>query len=227
MLILMTVTSSVYVSNMGTLHDDLAHSLLLKFLDDKEESTLPVALRSLMGDTHSEQYINAIGQDYRCDPHQWPIEQILMFARMNEMIMGGLISQFEINIGRVPHKDHMRKENSSTLSQIPRPFKAELDMTQRNGDQDGWLTWKNSITVTKSVGAAFFSSGFCHPAPIVRPIKIPAGQVPLEIGTTKPSRTVLHLIEERGVARWPYNSEIITVFISSRFPQRYTEIESP
>ena len=39
------------------------------------------------------------------------------------------------------------------------------------------------------------------------------GWAPLEVGYTRPSRTLLHLTEFGAVARWPYGHDVITLLV--------------
>jgi hypothetical protein len=43
-------------------------------------------------------------------------------------------------------------------------------------------------------------------------IEVPPTILPLEVGTTMGSRTLLHLMEDRGIARWPYGHDILHCF---------------
>src|SRR5690606_39295719 len=46
----------------------------------------------------------------------------------------------------------------------------------------------------------------------VGPVEIVPGLLPLEVGYTDGSRTLLHFAQERGVARWPYGSDTIYLY---------------
>lgn len=46
---------------------------------------------------------------------------------------------------------------------------------------------------------------------------LPPGQASLEIGTTLPSRTLLHMCGG-GVARWPYGSETVRLLVNLEDP---------
>jgi hypothetical protein len=118
-----------------------------------------------------------------------------------------------------PFPDAERDANAAVLCTLPPPFRAWLDMTQPGGPEDGWLSWTEPILANKSVGLPYYSSGTDHPRPLTLPRVIPPGGVPLEVGNSPPSRTALHMYEEFGVARWPYESTMITIFISSRYPR--------
>jgi hypothetical protein len=44
-------------------------------------------------------------------------------------------------------------------------------------------------------------------------VMIQPGEAPLEIGSSLPSRTWLHLREDRAVARWPYGHDSFMLFV--------------
>jgi hypothetical protein len=122
-------------------------------------------------------------------------------------------------VSMAPFPDAERDANAAVLCSLPPPFRAWLDMTQRGGPEDGWLSWTEPILANKSVGLPYYSSGTDHPRPLTLPRAIPPGGIPLKVGNSPPSRTALHMYEEFGVARWPYESTMITIFISSRYPR--------
>jgi hypothetical protein len=130
----------------------------------------------------------------------------------------GAASQVKIVLAVTPFPDAKRDANASVLQYLPEPFSAHVDRTQRNDEQDGWLEWSQPIRVTRSVGVAYYQPGDKGPSPVNVRLIIHPGKVPLEISTTLPSRTALHLASDADVARWPYDSTCIRLFISSTFP---------
>jgi|GEM_PF-5594423 len=76
-------------------------------------------------------------------------------------------------------------------------------------DQDGSFTWKSTVkfSVQRYDGTA-------KKVRKPRPVSVAPRTVPLEVGYTKGSRTMLHLSADLGLARWPYGSEAITVFVT-------------
>ncbi|GHC72270.1 hypothetical protein GCM10007079_05370 [Nocardiopsis terrae] len=203
------------------MHEDVALDQAKDWLKDPEgQKALINIFEGFMEGRWSQEYIRAIGQDYRLEPRQWPIEQICSFALMHSYLMEGILRSVQIGVGETPSGDRYRVENSDALSNLPRPFRATVDLNQRNGDQDGWLEWDEPIYVERSTGVAYFLCPEDVPGPLYLVEKAKPGRVPLEIGTTKASRSVLHVIQDAGVARWPYESERIHLFVSRKFPWR-------
>jgi hypothetical protein len=69
-------------------------------------------------------------------------------------------------------------------------------------ESDGTLTLESDVYFTTYDGTSILN-------PTIR--KRAAWKFPLEIGYTKASRTILHLIRSRGVARLPYGSRHLTI----------------
>jgi hypothetical protein len=180
---------------------------------------IPMCVQGLQTGLWDREYADAIGQMHALGPSRWPTEQVAAFAKIHRYLMTGAVSQVGVQVGMAPFPDAERDANAAVLCSLPPPFRAWLDMTQRGGPEDGWLSWTEPILANKSVGLPYYSSGTDHPRPLTLPRVIPPGGVPLEVGNSPPSRTALHMYEEFGVARWPYESTMITIFISSRYPR--------
>jgi hypothetical protein len=205
---------------MGTLHEDTAKRLAMEWDSDPVEAGfIPMHVEGLRTGHWSRDYLDAVGQVHRVGPSMWPRHQVAAFAMLNFWLMKGLVAQVEISVGRTPYPDAERDANAAALANLPEPFVAHLDRTQRRADADGWLEWHSPITVNRSVGVAFYASGTELPGPILVRHVIPPGGVPLEVGSSLPSRTYLHAIEDNGVARWPYDSTWMRLFIGSKFPR--------
>jgi hypothetical protein len=69
------------------------------------------------------------------------------------------------------------------------------------GDFDGVFEWLESICLV--TGAIEDGSS--------ETVRIKNGTAPLEVGTTNAERTLTHVASGEGVARWPYDSEYITL----------------
>jgi hypothetical protein len=103
-------------------------------------------------------------------------------------------------VGRTPVADRLRDENNLRLKGLPAPFAATFH--GGTADSDGILRWDEPIAFQ------FFSDD--EDDRIVLPPR--AGGVPLEVGVTKGSRTILHLVEGRGLARWPYEHDCCYIY---------------
>lgn len=162
------------------------------------------------GQRWSPDFVDAVGRD-RWD--QWPLHQVDAFACVNALIHTGAYGMVLVSVGATPCADKEREANAAALANIHPSFVAELDMDQHCGDSDGWLYWHDEITVECSTGTSYYSPTG-HPGSVMTKRRIPPGSVPLEVGSTLPSRTAIHLAMDGGVARWPYGSELITLFLN-------------
>lgn len=205
---------------MGSIHVDAAIRAAKEWdADPRTVTIIPTCLAGLRTGRWDRDYLEAIGQLQWGGPSKWPRHQVAAFAIMHQYLMTGLAAEAGIYLGVTPYPDADRESNALALEDLPKPFTADIDKTQRNADQDGWLEWHEPIIVTRSVGVAYYRSTEEAPAPLTMRQLIPAGSVPLEIGTTLPSRTAMHVYADRGVARWPYDAVKIRLFVSSKFPR--------
>lgn len=167
----------------------------------------------LQNDQWGRDYTEAIGQSARHEAELWPMDQLAAFTMVHALIYGGAVAMVRIGTAGPPFRDKEREANATALSVLPRPFSATVDLDQANDPGDGTLTWDEPIQVEQATGLIDK-----HPdgstAPIVVRYKIQPGSMPLEIGSTLPSRTYEHLAWGSGVARWPYGHSVIHLFIS-------------
>jgi hypothetical protein len=119
-----------------------------------------------------------------------------------------------IEVGEEPGPDDAIKSNNAKLVDLPKPFKASFDPGPRK-EGDGLLEWE-TIVAFGPIQCEDHGKDDKDPCPaaFMKAISRKPGSIPLEVGTTKPSRTLLHLLEPPfGVARWPYNSKDIHVLV--------------
>lgn len=208
---------------MRTVHEQSAAHLLdamiehpgasRTFIETRRRLKLPSSHPAAFG----RDYIATLGQLARITPAQWPLEQVAAFTALHTKICAGEILLVQIGTALMrggPKADAQRKENAQALARLPAPFHADVDLTQNGGDADGTLKWDAPIRMDAASGVVFL--GPCRldlkqPVPIVRTVA--DGWAPLEIGSTTPSRTLLHLLEAGAVARWPYGSDHIWLLV--------------
>mgnify|MGYP001592820028 CR=1 FL=1 len=94
-----------------------------------------------------------------------------------------------VELGEVPEADAEVEANQRLLKKLPPPFSAVVD---RSADGDGILTWSEALSE--------FSEDSGEQA-----------NTPLEIGSTKSSRTLWHIERSQRLARWPYGSSVLVV----------------
>jgi hypothetical protein len=204
---------------MGTVHEDAALALAEEWDSEPDGAAIiSNCVEGLRTGRWSREYLDAIGQLHRGGPSRWPRHQVAAFAMMHHYLMAGLAADVWINVGSTPYPDAEREANASALASLPVPFIAHVSRTQHHADQDGWLEWHSPITVNRSIDEAYYPSAIDEPTPIRMRHVIPPGRVPLEVGSTLPSRTFMHTFMDSGVARWPYEATRIRLFVSSRFP---------
>lgn len=206
-----------------TVHEDLAKEVLEDFLEEPETMASLSRLRNRLiagemdeGGVFGNGYADALGSSARFTPKQWPLHQHAAFLRLHALIGSGQVAYTYISTGGTPGPDRDREGNAAKLSKTRHPFEARLDMDQNGADADGTLIWRESLRISRPTGDFYYADG-CHRSgqsilhcPAVR---VP-GSAPLEVGDSWPSRTLMHLLQYKSVARWPYGSKLIWLFIN-------------
>lgn len=211
-----------------TFHQRGAQDLLDRMLDHPGASRLLADTRQRfkLPASHpaafDDDYAAAIGQTLRSAAAGWPMEQVAAFAAVHTMVCAGDVAQVLIGASSLdggPVLDSHRDENAAKLADLPAPFQAAVDADQRGGDCDGTLKWDTPITMDAASGLVLLDS--CRDAvkqPVPMVTTVAAGWAPLEIGSTMASRTLLHLLQEGAVARWPYGSGFVRLLVRRRGP---------
>jgi len=196
----------------GSVHEDAAQALLDDFMGDPDGArALQVYVAGLREDRWDADYLDAIHQQHFGG--RWPMEQIAAFAHMHSDLMSGHVAHVQLTtFGATPGPDRERQANATALAELPRPFIADVDLTQHGADQDGRLRWVEPIQMELSTGVPW-TDPVGHTQPLNKIVTIDPGSVPLEIGTTKASNTLLHCRIHGGVARWPYEHDRIDLFV--------------
>jgi hypothetical protein len=196
---------------MSTIHEDAAEEALREWQNDPDGCEILGAYAGgLRTGRWSAEYLDKIGQqDGRTG---WPLAQVVAFAQVHDMLMAGEALVTDVATAGTPHPDRDRYANADGLAGLPGPFTASVDMRQSGADDDGWVEWAQSIRADRSVGTPVVCDcGRMSPVKILDEVR--PGRVPLEIGTTKPSSTLLHLRRDGGVARWPYGQRYLTLYL--------------
>jgi hypothetical protein len=119
-----------------------------------------------------------------------------VFGLVHCGICDGSIVRAQIDKGCVPFPDRCISENNQVLNRDGSIFRGSF--AGGTDDADGYFEWVEKIYFDKNSN-------------VRSQVEVPPDRVPLEVGITKPSRTLLHLVQERAIARWPYGSESIFV----------------
>lgn len=199
---------------MTTIHEFMAGQSLERFQEDTDGlGVLLQAQKGLREGRWNDEYLDAIGQYPHISPSSWPMEQVAAFIETHVMILGGSVAEVLISVGKGPHRDADREGNAAALARLPHPFRAVVNMTQNNAERDGNLFWDCPIPVTLWTGLIERRpDGSTHPLPVR--FAIEPGRAALEIGSTKPSRTLAHLVRSGTLARWPYGRTRLRLFVN-------------
>ncbi|MGW4469678.1 hypothetical protein ACWENQ_08395 [Nonomuraea sp. NPDC004354] len=213
---------------MPTVHEQGVQELLDRMLDHPgasrtlAETRRRFKLPSGHPNAFDEDYAAAIGQIFRSSPSIWPMEQVAAFVAVHTKICAGEILQVLISAEGMdggPLADSRRSDNEAKLRYLPVPFQAKVDLQQHGADYDGTLKWDQAIKMDGASGCVFIDN-CCNAVkqPISTISTVAPGWAPLEIGATTPSRTLLHLLQEGAVARWPYGADHIRLLVHRNGP---------
>lgn len=199
---------------MSTIHEDMANALLDDMLrvDDVPEQLADKRKLFRSGD-FDEDYVAAVGQTQH-DPAYWPMEQMAAYQRTHMGLMSGEFAHVPINVGVGPGADADRTGNALKLEGLHEAFRARIDMDQNGAGEDGRLWWPDTIRAQRSSGLGLVQEH--ETSPVYMPRAVPSACVPLEVGYSKPSCTLLHLWRDGGVARWPYGSDVMHLLLNMR-----------
>lgn len=172
----------------------------------------------------SNEYVDSIGQLGVRSRSSWPMEQVAAFATVHAMITSGRVAMVPVSTDGAPHPDKEREKNAAALSSLPHPFTASVSMTQNNADCDGHVSWSEPIEVSAATGIiGQEADGTTRPLSLH--FMIPPGDAPLEIGSSHPSRTWMHLaIDSGAVARWPYGHSCLRLFVNLAYMSERLEM---
>lgn len=131
---------------------------------------------------------------------RWSIYDGYALYLLSGWWFNGLISFAHVRVGVGPAADKMVEENNARLAALPAEFRAEfVPMVGSSYCDDGAFEWVKPLALEVFVDGA------------VRIYEHEPWSLPLEVGRTLASRTLLHIEQSGGVARWPYGSRHIIV----------------
>lgn len=124
------------------------------------------------------------------------------FGLLQTWYSTGLVAFVWVHVGAGPESDRSGDENNLILAGLPAGFSATFEPGRGSGSlDDGRFSWALPIR------AEMYVSG--RRMALVQP----EGRCPLEVGFTRSSRTLRHIIDDGALARWPYESERIMLGI--------------
>ncbi|GHE11920.1 hypothetical protein [Streptomyces alanosinicus] len=203
---------------MASLHQAVAERQLVDLLATRETAVALVQARSAHLSGRFGSYGDAIGQQHRTLPSRWRAEQHASFLMVHAAVASGRAAVAAVALGQAPAADADRALNGRALGRLPQPYCAEVDPDQKSGRCDGLMRWETPAVARQSTGCSFTSVG-CrspYPVPVYTRTWLDPMEIPLEVGDSLPSRTWAHLEQDGGVARWPYGSAFVWIFVSRR-----------
>jgi hypothetical protein len=209
-----------------TVHEDLAKGFLEDFLEEPDAMYALNRLRNRHiaremdeGGVFGCGYADALGSSARFTPKQWPLYQHAAFLKLHALIGSGDVAYTCISTGGTPGPDSDRQGNAAKLAKTYGPFEARLDMEQNGGDADGMLVWGEELRIGRPTGAFYYADNCSRTGQTLLsyPSDRAPGSAPLEVGDSWPSRTLMHLWQYKAVARWPYGSKLIYLFLNYRW----------
>lgn len=195
---------------MSTAHERGAQDVYDRWMSTPEGAVAFSAIWRGLHDGHLDPgYVAVLGQQFIGPWSPW---DALMIGLMHAEICNGQFGLAKVRAQAAPLSDSRRADNALALADLPHPFVAEVSPEQNGADSDGDLAWTEPIEVdvaTEETERA--SNGWVRN--VLERITVKPRRIPLEIGTTKPSRTRLHAVQDGGVARWPYGQDWITIIV--------------
>jgi len=205
-----------------TVHEELAEGIWEDIREDPSEIAAVFRVQKmhtsgiLDHEVLGSAYADSLGSSARFRPSKWPAYQTAAFAYLHALVGSGDVAFTPIRTGGTPGPDADRVGNASLLKETLLPFTADLDMTQNGADADGRLDWGRRIFLPRSTGTFFYEDSCAkgHQSRLDFKASYHASSAPLEVGDSWPSRTLMHLWQYGAVARWPYGSRFILLFIN-------------
>ena len=152
----------------------------------------------------SQSYVDAVLQKW--NRRGYDIHDAYAFCQVHRQLCSGSIASTRVYIGATPRADKEIAYNNSVV----RGNENSLFFGEFWGalaDDDGYITWSKPLEfeVTK---CSLTDDTIERSSVLIEPRRLP-----LEVGTTEGSRTMVHLAFEGGLARWPYGSEELYVYV--------------
>lgn len=183
---------------MGTVHEDAAQ--------DGVDDFLRRGGGAMLMELHDALEVGAFHEGFRRAFGDWTwrgqtYAQMYSFLRIDGLMRHRHAALIRVKVGAEPGADRCREQNAAALADLRHPFVAHLDMHQNNAEDDGTLEWTEPIRVKlypNGSGANEY-------------VMVPPASIPLEVGSSAPSKAFMHLAQYGAVARWPYGEEHLYV----------------
>jgi hypothetical protein len=192
---------------MGTVHRDACEFHAKTWMNDPQgRSVLTEYLWKLQSDFFDKAYQDVFMQKYMGKPD---FADAYAFAGLHMLMCSGEIASFKVDIGKSPLLDSQTEENNRILNVLQRsrssPKFRAVFVPGKGGsaDDDGIFSWADCVD----------ASIITEPPNKTARVVLDPMQVPLEVGYTEASKTLIHLRGEGGVARWPYGHNELTILV--------------
>jgi len=170
-----------------------------KMMDQSErwEPILRQYITKLASGFWEESYVNCAFQLAfgNCD-----IYAAYCFAHFHAWVSIGKVLAATVELGLEPSEDKAISEMNEKLGSLPKPFTGAF--WGGSDTQDGFIKWTEPIELGQID---------CTGREIVATVKPKC--IPLEVGWTRPDTTIYHILGDGGLARWPYRSKNIYLFV--------------
>ena len=157
----------------------------------------------------AQSFVNCIYQYSRYDKPDL-YDKFILFQTI-QSLEGRAVNHyvaFQVDVGECPYPDKAIESNNKVLSKLKQPF--EANFVGGTQDSDGVFSWSRPIHVPVLDGSD------------VKWLLVDAETVPLEVGYNSSTKFDLYMKSSGGIARWPYDSNYITIFINADLISTYT-----
>lgn len=189
-------------------------------VDDPEGWAVPIyKTRKMLRDGEYPQWlVNAVLQKYGEYQNVFNVADAYVFRTIYNLHILGEILISVIKIGEQPCSNNMIEENNSSLCKLPSYFKSKfIPAAGGSANDDGYFKWEIPIDFVQLINNEVDNIY----------VPVPPMSIPLEVGFTDSYTTLFHLIHHGGVARWPYYSDEIILFVTTqKFVERYSLINA-
>lgn len=186
---------------MATIHQQRLALLVEQHLD--AEPSLGGVLLTLQRRLKSGYYAEPWPDIVKQSPSRtsFDLDEAYVFFSVWQRLLESRIVVLELAMGMMPGRDHERALLDGQLKKLRPPLSGTFHGGP--GDEDGAIAWSEPVPF----------ECFALKRKTSKPFLVSPSHVALEVGTTEARRTLAHLTDGRGVARWPYCSTSIYVLV--------------
>jgi hypothetical protein len=191
---------------MCTVCTEWAQTTTQEMLRTADGAKLLISIRERMnGGFYGANYINLFVNNWRSGPYS--LEDALIFSRCFTMLWSGklLMCVLTPSCHEGPGPDRDVDGNNRRLGTVPRPFAGKFHGGINSGS-DGSIRWNEKVLMERKIDD--LTGKIRREMFWVEP-----GFVDLEVGTLSNYNGYHRIILDGGIARWPYDSEDLTIIL--------------